>query len=90
MPAAHELYHCGEVGLSQQVCAVLSETSFTLAVKTWEVCSSILCTIVMEEGCQKYKRLSYTAKFKHEVIQCAEKKGKHKGPAVFGVDESSV
>jgi hypothetical protein len=28
----------------------------------------------MEEGCQKSRRLSYTAKFKREVIQCAEEK----------------
>jgi len=33
------------------------------------------CTIVMEEGRQKSKRLSHMAKFKREVIQCAEKKG---------------
>jgi hypothetical protein len=37
----------------------------------------------MEEGCQKSKRLSYTAKFKREVIQCAEDKGNHKATAVF-------
>jgi len=29
----------------------------------------------MEEGLQKFKRLSYTAKFKREVIHCAEEKG---------------
>jgi hypothetical protein len=28
----------------------------------------------LEEGCQKSKRLSYTANFKHEVTQCAEEK----------------
>jgi hypothetical protein len=44
----------------------------------------------MEEGCQKSKRLSYMAKFKCEVIQCAEEKGNHKATAVFGVDESNV
>jgi len=44
----------------------------------------------MEEGRQKSKRLSYIAKFKHEVIQCAEKKGKRKAAAIFGVDESNV
>jgi hypothetical protein len=32
----------------------------------------------MEEGCQKSKRLSYTAKFKREVIRCTEEKGNHK------------
>jgi hypothetical protein len=41
----------------------------------------------MEEGRQKSKRLSYTAKFKREVIQCAEK-GNRKAGAIFGVDES--
>jgi hypothetical protein len=44
----------------------------------------------MGEGCQKSKRLSYTAKFKHEVIRCAEEKGNHKAAATFGVDESNV
>jgi hypothetical protein len=43
----------------------------------------------MEEGCQKSKRLSYTAKFKLEVIRCVEK-GNHKAAAIFGVDESNV
>jgi hypothetical protein len=28
------------------------------------------------------------AKFKHEVIQCAEEKGNRKAAAIFGVDES--
>jgi hypothetical protein len=44
----------------------------------------------MEEGCQKSKRLSYTAKFKREVIRCAEEKGNRKAAAIFGVDESNV
>jgi hypothetical protein len=44
----------------------------------------------MEEGCQKSKRPSYMAKFKHEVIRCAEEKGNRKAAAVFGVDESNV
>jgi hypothetical protein len=44
----------------------------------------------MEEGSQKSKKLSYTAKFKREVIRCAEDKGNHKGAAIFGVDESNV
>jgi transposase-like protein len=44
----------------------------------------------MEKGCQKSKRLSYTAKFKCEVIQCAEEKGNCKAAAIFGVDESNV
>ena len=44
----------------------------------------------MEEGCQKSKRLSYMAKFKREVIWCAEDKGNRKAAAIFGVDESNV
>jgi hypothetical protein len=44
----------------------------------------------MEEGCQKSKRLSYTAKFKREVIWCTEEKGNRKAAAVFEVDESNV
>ena len=43
----------------------------------------------MEEGRQKSKRLSYTAKFKREVIRCAEK-GNRKAATVFGVDENNV
>jgi transposase-like protein len=43
----------------------------------------------MEEGRQKSKRLSYTAKFKPEVIRCAQK-GNSKAAAIFGVDESNV
>ena len=44
----------------------------------------------MEEGRQKPKRLSYTKKFKREVIRCAEDKGHRKAAAIFGVDESNV
>jgi transposase-like protein len=44
----------------------------------------------MEEGCQKSKRLTYTAKFKHEFIRCAEEKGNRKAAVVFGVDENYV
>jgi hypothetical protein len=44
----------------------------------------------MEEGRQKSKRLSYTAKFKCEFIWCAEEKGNRKVAAVFGADESNV
>ena len=44
----------------------------------------------MEEGCQKSKILSYTAKFKCEVIQCTDEKGNRKAAAIFGVDESNV
>jgi hypothetical protein len=36
----------------------------------------------MEKGCQKLKRLSYTAKFKREVIRCAEK-GNRKSAAML-------
>jgi hypothetical protein len=43
----------------------------------------------MEEGCQESKRLSYTAKFKHEAIQCAEK-GNRKATSIFGVNESNI
>jgi hypothetical protein len=43
----------------------------------------------MEEGCQKTKRLSYTAKFKREVIQCAEKRN-CKTAEIFGVDGSNI
>jgi hypothetical protein len=52
--------------------------------------SNLLCTAVIEEGCQKSKRLSYMAKFKREVIWCAQEKGNHKAAANFGVDESNV
>jgi len=44
----------------------------------------------MEEGRQESKRLSYTAKFKREVIRCAEEKGNCKAAAIFGVDESNI
>jgi transposase-like protein len=44
----------------------------------------------MEERRQKYKRLSYTAKFKREFIRCAEEKGNRKAAAICGVNESNV
>jgi hypothetical protein len=44
----------------------------------------------MEEGCQKSKMLSYTAKFKHKVIGCAEEKGNCKAAAIFGVNECNI
>jgi len=50
--------------------------------------SNFSCTVVMEEGRQKSKRLSYTAKFKRGVIRCTEEKGNRKAAAIFGVDES--
>jgi hypothetical protein len=52
--------------------------------------SSLLFTVVMEEGRQKSKRLSYTAKLKREDIRCAEEKGNRKAAAIFGVNESNV
>ena len=53
-------------------------------------CSNLSCTLVMEEGRQRSKRLLYTAKFKREVIRCAEDKGNRKAAAIFGVDKSNV
>jgi hypothetical protein len=44
----------------------------------------------MEEGRQKSKGLSYTAKFRCDVIRCAEEMGNRKAAAIFGVDESNV
>jgi hypothetical protein len=44
----------------------------------------------MEEGCQKSKILSYMAKFRCEVIQCAEEKGNRKVATIFGVDENNI
>jgi hypothetical protein len=44
----------------------------------------------MEEGHQKSKRLSYTAKFRCEVVWCAEEKRRPKAAALSGVYESSV
>jgi N-acetylglucosamine kinase-like BadF-type ATPase len=51
--------------------------------------SDLLCTVVMEEGRQKSKRQSYTAKFKREVTRCAEK-GNRKAAAIFRVDETNI
>jgi hypothetical protein len=50
---------------------------------------NLSCTIVLEEAHQKSKRLSYTAKFQREVIQCAEK-GNRKATAIFGVYVSYI
>jgi len=91
MPGANESYRYREVGLSQQECAILSEASSRLSC--WNVegaYSNLSFTRVMEEGCQKSKRLSNMAKFKHEVIQCAEENGNRKAAAIFGVDESNI
>jgi hypothetical protein len=43
----------------------------------------------MEDRRLKSKRLSHMAKFKHEVIRCAEN-GNCKAAAIFGADESNV
>jgi len=53
-------------------------------------CSNLSCTLVMEEGRQISKRLSYMAEFKREVIRCTEDKGNSKTAGIFGVDESNV
>jgi hypothetical protein len=66
MPGANESYWYCEAGLSQQACAMSSETSSRHSCWNVEVAySNLSCTVVMEEGRQKSKRLSYTAKFKH-------------------------
>jgi hypothetical protein len=52
--------------------------------------SNMSCTVVVEEGRQKSKRLSYAVKFKRDVIWCTEGKGNRKAAAIFGVDESNV
>jgi DUF438 domain-containing protein len=52
--------------------------------------SNLLFTLIMEEGNQKSKRLSYMAKFKREVIRCAEEKGNRKAATIFEVNESNV
>jgi hypothetical protein len=62
-------------------------------VSCWNVegaYSNLSCTVVMEEGRQKSKMLSYMAKFKCEVIRCVEEKGNRKAAAIFGVNESNV
>jgi hypothetical protein len=51
-------------------------------LKNRVACSNMLCTVVMEEGCQKSNRLSFMAKFKREVVWCAEK-GNHRAAAIF-------
>jgi hypothetical protein len=90
MPGADESYRHREEGLSQKAYAISSESS---RLSCWNVegaYSNMSRTIVTEEGCQKSKRLPYTAKFKREVIRCAQKKGNRKATAIFGVDESNV
>jgi hypothetical protein len=83
-------WHC-EADLSQKACTILSEISSRPSC--WNVegaYSNLSCTVVMGEGRQKSNRLSYTAKFKREVIRCAEGKGNRKAATIFGVDESNV
>ena len=90
-PRADESYQYREAGLSQQACTILSEASSCLSCWIVECAySNLSCTIVMEEGRQKSKSLPYMAKFKREVIRCAEEKENRKATAIFGVDESNV
>jgi hypothetical protein len=58
IPGADESYWYCEAGLSQQACAILSETSSHRICWNMEgAYSNLLCTVVMEEECQKSKRL---------------------------------
>jgi hypothetical protein len=41
----------------------------------------------MGEGCQKSKRLPCTAKFRCDVVWCAEENGNHKAAEILGVYE---
>jgi hypothetical protein len=52
--------------------------------------SNLSCTVVIEEGRHKSNRLSYMAKFTHEVIWCAEETGNRKAAAISGVNESNI
>jgi hypothetical protein len=47
-------------------------------------------TIVMEEGRQISKILSYMAKLKCEVVWRTEVKGNHKTAAIFRADKSNA
>ena len=70
MPGADESYGYREVSLSQQACTISSQASLRLRCRNVKgAYSNLSCTVVMEEGHQKSKRLSYTAKFKREVIR---------------------
>jgi len=90
-PGAKESYKFREAGLSQQACAISSEPIPRLSCWNMEgAYSNLSCTVVMEVGRQKSQKLSYTAKFKREVIQCAEEKGNHKAAAIFWGDKSNV
>jgi hypothetical protein len=44
--------------------------------------------MLMEDRHQKSKGLLYMAKFKHEVVRCAEVTGKHEAPAIAGADKN--
>jgi len=91
MPGADESYQYHKAGLFQHACTISSEASSRPSCGNLEgAYSSLSCTIVMEEECQKTKRLSYAAKFKRKVIQCAEEKGNCRAAAIFGVDGSNV
>jgi hypothetical protein len=75
MPGTDDSNQYNKARLSQQACAISSETSSRL--NCWNVDGAyfnFLCTIVMEEGRQKSKRPSYTAKFKRVLIRCTEEK----------------
>jgi hypothetical protein len=71
MPGTDESYRYCEVGLSQQVCTVLSETSSRLG-KTWEVLVPIIMYCNYGKGMPEIKE--YQAEFKHEGAWCAEEK----------------
>ena len=58
MPGADDSYRYREAGLSQQACAISSEANSRLSCLNVEgAYSNLSCTVVMEEGCQKSKRL---------------------------------
>jgi len=44
----------------------------------------------MEEESQKFKRLSYTAKFERDIFWCAEVKRNGNAATIFEDDESNV
>jgi len=63
MHRANESYWYREAGVSQQACAISSEASSRPSCWNVEgVYSNLSCTVVVEEGRQKSKRLSYTEK----------------------------
>jgi len=58
MPGADESYRYREVGLFQQACTISFEASSCLSCNMKGAYSNLTCTVVMEEGSQKSKRLS--------------------------------